>query len=341
MFTLLEVPLVGYLVRPERTAEQVGAPLDLAERQRPADHGRADRPRRGEPRRPGHRRGGRVSGEFGRRRPGVQPSAARCRPGRSRPSCAGRRSRVARARARRRGDGRGRRAGGGHVRQPRPAGRPSRPDRRACRRRVLRERDERVVGADLPDLPVGRPRHLAPGRRRAPEARRRWAAGNYWAPELVRWSGRMLAFYSASRARRDAVHRRRERRAARGPVARPRAGAVPAGRRRSTSIRSPTPTAARWLLFKRLGIGPRHLRDALQRAPAARGRPRARGSSAPDAPGSRASPRGRTSCCATARYYLFLRRAATAAGRRARYAEGVARAPALLGPYTKAPPTRC
>src|SRR3954454_11824889 len=26
----------------------------------------------------------------------------------------------------------------------------------------------------------------------------RWASGNFWAPELVRWSGRMLAFYSAS-----------------------------------------------------------------------------------------------------------------------------------------------
>ena len=34
----------------------------------------------------------------------------------------------------------------------------------------------------------------------------RWAAGNFWAPELVRWSGRMLAFYSASR--RGGVRRR-------------------------------------------------------------------------------------------------------------------------------------
>src|SRR5205809_1563599 len=27
----------------------------------------------------------------------------------------------------------------------------------------------------------------------------RWAAGNFWAPELVRWGGRVFAFYAASR----------------------------------------------------------------------------------------------------------------------------------------------
>src|SRR6478609_4769046 len=38
----------------------------------------------------------------------------------------------------------------------------------------------RQVGAVLPKAPA-------------------WSAGSYWAPELVRWSGRMLLFYSASR----------------------------------------------------------------------------------------------------------------------------------------------
>ena len=58
-----------------------------------------------------------------------------------------------------------RRRAGGRLRQPGPSRRPSGPDGRAGRRGVLRECDERVLGADLPRLPFDGSRALAPGRR--------------------------------------------------------------------------------------------------------------------------------------------------------------------------------
>ena len=93
----------------------------------------------------------------------------------------------------------------------------------------------RQVGAVLPSAP-------------------RWAAGNFWAPELVRWSGRMLAFYSASRRggppclgvasapRPEGPWRDR------GPVLCRPGGVIDV---------DPFTDAdgARWLLFKRLGSG--------------------------------------------------------------------------------------
>jgi hypothetical protein len=93
----------------------------------------------------------------------------------------------------------------------------------------------RQVGAVLPTAP-------------------RWAAGNFWAPELVRWSGRMLAFYSASRrggspclgvasaARPEGPWHDR------GPVLCRPGGTIDV---------DPFSDAdgSRWLLFKRLGAG--------------------------------------------------------------------------------------
>ena len=93
----------------------------------------------------------------------------------------------------------------------------------------------RQVGAVLPKAPA-------------------WSAGNYWAPELVRWSGRMLLFYSASRvggtpcigvataARPEGPWRDR------GPALCRPGGTIDA---------DPFTDAdgTRWLLFKRFGSG--------------------------------------------------------------------------------------
>src|SRR6478672_10090810 len=118
-----------------------------------------------------------------------------------------------------------RRRAGGRLRQPRPSRRPSGPDGRAGRRGVLRECDERVLGADLPRLSFDGSRALAPGRRR-PARRPALGRRQLLGPRAGALVGAHAGLLLGQPPRRDAVPRRGERRAARGPVARPRAGAV-------------------------------------------------------------------------------------------------------------------
>jgi hypothetical protein len=162
----------------------------------------------------------------------------------------------------------------------------------------------------------------------------RWTAGNFWAPELVRWSGRMLAFYSASR---------------RGgkPCIGVATAARPEGpwRDRGPALCRPGGTidvdpftdadGSRWLLFKRMGTG-----SGIYAMRFSERRLRAVGHAheliAPDAPWERGVTEGPTLVLRGGSYLLFY-----AGGHCCRppcdYAEGVARAPSLLGPYTKAP----
>jgi beta-xylosidase len=173
----------------------------------------------------------------------------------------------------------------------------------------------RQVGAVLPTAP-------------------RWAAGNFWAPELVRWSGRMLAFYSASRrggppciglasaARPEGPWRDR------GPVLCRPGGIIDV---------DPFTDAdgTRWLLFKRLGVG-----HGIYAMRFSERRLRAVGHAhelaAPDASWEQGVTEGPTLLRRAGSYLLFY-----AGGHCCRapctYAEGVARASSLLGPYVKDP----
>jgi beta-xylosidase len=162
----------------------------------------------------------------------------------------------------------------------------------------------------------------------------RWATGNFWAPELVRWSGRMLAFYSASR-----------------PGAGPCIGLATAARPegawrdhgpvlcRPGGIIDVDPftdaDGSRWLLFKRLGVG-----HGIYAMRFSERRLRAVGHAhvliAPDAPWEQRVTEGPTLVRRDGSYLLFY-----AGGHCCRppctYAEGVARASSLLGPYVKNP----
>jgi beta-xylosidase len=162
----------------------------------------------------------------------------------------------------------------------------------------------------------------------------RWTAGNFWAPELVRWSGRMLAFYSASR---------RGGRPCIGVATAPRPEGPwrdrgPAMCRPGGSIDvSPFRDAdgSHWLLYKRLGVGNGiyAIRFNLQRL-------RAVGHTyeliAPDAPWEAGVTEGPQLVRRGGAYLLFY-----AGGHCCQppcsYGEGVASAPALLGPYVKDP----
>jgi xylan 1,4-beta-xylosidase len=162
----------------------------------------------------------------------------------------------------------------------------------------------------------------------------RWAAGNFWAPELVRWSGRMLAFYSASR---------------RGgrPCLGVASAAWPEGpwRDRGPVLCRPGGTidvdpftdadGTRWLLYKRMGAG-----NGIFAIRFSERRMRAVGHAheliAPDATWEQGVTEGATLVRRGGSYLLFY-----AGGHCCRppctYAEGVARAASLLGPYTKDP----
>jgi hypothetical protein len=162
----------------------------------------------------------------------------------------------------------------------------------------------------------------------------RWAAGNFWAPELVRWSGRMLAFYSASRVGGP-------------PCIGVATAAHPEGpwRDRGRALCRPGGTidvdpftdadGARWLLFKRAGPG-----HGIYAMRFSERRLRAVGHAheliAPDAAWEGGVTEGPTLIRRRGSYLLFY-----AGGHCCRvpcsYAEGVARSAALLGPYAKAP----
>lgn len=162
----------------------------------------------------------------------------------------------------------------------------------------------------------------------------RWAAGNFWAPELVRWSGRMLAFYSASR--RDgppclgvaSAPRPEGPWSDRGPVLCRPGGVIDA---------DPFTDAdgARWVLFKRLGSG-----HGIYAMRFSERRLRAVGHAheliAPDAAWEQSVTEGPSLIRRGGSYLLFY-----AGGHCCRppctYAEGVARGSSLLGPYAKDP----
>jgi xylan 1,4-beta-xylosidase len=162
-----------------------------------------------------------------------------------------------------------------------------------------------------------------------------WSAGNYWAPELVRWSGRMLLFYSASRAdgRRPCIAVATAPRPGgpwrdRGPALCRPGGVIDADP--FTDV-----DGSRWLVFKQMGPGrgiyamrfsQRRLR-AVGHAHALVAPTRGWEGGVTEGPNLVHQGNG---------YLLFY-----AGGHCCRppcsYGEGAARAPSLLGPYTKAP----
>jgi beta-xylosidase len=183
---------------------------------------------------------------------------------------------------------------------------------------VLRSTDLvrwRQVGAVLPSAP-------------------HWATGNFWAPEMVRWSGRMLAFYSASRrggspcvgvagaARPEGPWRDQ------GPILCRPGGIIDVDP--FTDV-----DGTRWLLFKRLGTG-----GGIYAMRFSERRLRPTGHAheliVPDAAWEQGVTEGPTLVHGDGAYLLFY-----AGGHCCRppctYAEGVARSSSLLGPYSKDP----
>jgi xylan 1,4-beta-xylosidase len=173
----------------------------------------------------------------------------------------------------------------------------------------------RQVGAVLPSAP-------------------RWAAGNFWAPELVRWSGRMLAFYSASRRGGSPCIGVAEASRPEGPwrdhgpaLCRP-GGIIDVDP--FTDV-----DGTRWLLFKRLGPG-----HGIYAMRFSERRLRAVGHAheliVPDVAWEQSVTEGPTLVHRNGAYLLFY-----AGGHCCRppctYAEGVARSSSLLGPYSKDP----
>src|SRR6478735_10824524 len=161
-----------------------------------------------------------------------------------------------------------------------------------------------------------------------------WTNGNYWAPELVRWSGRFYAFYSASRKGGRpclgvAVAARGEGPwTDKGPVLCKAGGTIDV---------DPFTDAdgSHWLLFKNMGTG-----NGLAARRFSLRRLRTVGHEhallGPGARWEQGVTEGPDLVRRDGAYYLFY-----AGGHCCRppctYAEGVARAPTLLGPYTKAP----
>lgn len=158
--------------------------------------------------------------------------------------------------------------------------------------------------------------------------------GNYWAPELVQWSGRFLAFYSASRQRGSPCVGVAEAAQAEGPwTDRGHALCWPHG------IIDPQPftdaDGSRWLLFKGLGA-----RGSLYAMRFDEQTLRAYGPAtrllSPDAKWEQQVTEGPSLLLHDGTYYLFY-----SGGHCCRppctYAEGVARASSLLGPYVKDP----
>ena len=161
----------------------------------------------------------------------------------------------------------------------------------------------------------------------------RWATGKFWAPELVRWGRRVFAFYSASRhGGRPCIGVATARRPEGPWTDGGKALCVPGG------TIDPAPVTdtdgSRWLVYKRLGTGGGiwAVRFSTQRL-------RAVGHHTkliePDAPWEQGVTEGPSLVHRPDGWYLFY-----AGGHCCRppctYAESVARAPALLGPYVKA-----
>jgi xylan 1,4-beta-xylosidase len=162
----------------------------------------------------------------------------------------------------------------------------------------------------------------------------KWANGNFWAPELVRWSGRFYAFYSASRKGGRpcigvAVAARGEGPwTDKGPVLCKPGGTIDV---------DPVTNAdgTRWLVYKNMGTG-----NGIAAKRFSVLRMKAVGHEypllGPDAAWEQGTTEGPEVVARNGRWYLFY-----AGGHCCRppctYAEGVAEAPSLLGPYTKDP----
>jgi xylan 1,4-beta-xylosidase len=162
----------------------------------------------------------------------------------------------------------------------------------------------------------------------------RGTAGNYWAPEIVQWPGGFLAFYSASRVHGKPCIGVAQAAQAEGPW-RDRGHALcwPHG------IIDPQPVTdvdgSRWLLFKGMGTGGSlyAMRFDEQKLRAYGPATRLLG---PDAKWEQGVTEGPSLIQHGGAFYLFY-----SGGHCCRppctYAEGVARAPSLLGPYVKDP----
>jgi GH43 family beta-xylosidase len=162
----------------------------------------------------------------------------------------------------------------------------------------------------------------------------KWTKGHYWAPELVRWNGRMVAFYSVSRQGGK-------------PCIAVASAARPEGpwRDRGAALCLPSGTidaapftdddGSRWLLYKAMGVGgglwivrfdDHRLRTV--------GRPTLL--IKPDKSWEQGTTEGPALIHRNGQYHLFY-----AAGHCCRppctYSEAVARSNTLLGPYTKSP----
>lgn len=161
-----------------------------------------------------------------------------------------------------------------------------------------------------------------------------WTNGNYWAPELVRWSRRMLVFYSASRLGGKPCIGVASAARPEGPWRdRGRALCLPGG----TIDVSPFTDrdGSRWLLYKAMGVGQGLWAVRFdERRLRAVGRPTLL--IKPDLAWEQGTTEGPSLVLHGGQYHLFY-----AGGHCCRppctYREGVARSDHLLGPYVKDP----
>ena len=161
-----------------------------------------------------------------------------------------------------------------------------------------------------------------------------WTGGKFWAPELARWSGRFVAFFSAKHRTGRPCIGVATATVARGPWRdRGPALCVPGG----VIDASPFTDArgARWLLFKRLGSG-----HGISIMRFSERRMRAVGVPTellhPTRPWERGVTEGPSLVRRDGRYVLFYA-GGHCCGPPCAYAEGIARSRHLLGPYVKDP----
>jgi xylan 1,4-beta-xylosidase len=159
-----------------------------------------------------------------------------------------------------------------------------------------------------------------------------WTGGTFWAPELVRWSGRFVALYSAKRGTGRPCIGVATAAAARGPWRdRGPALCVPGGVIDAAPFTDER--GARWLLFKRLGAG-----NGISIIRFSERRMRAVGTATellrPTLPWEGGVTEGPSLVRRDGRYVLFYA-GGHCCGPPCSYAEGVAYADHLLGPYVK------
>ncbi len=162
----------------------------------------------------------------------------------------------------------------------------------------------------------------------------RWASGKFWAPELTAYRGRALAFYSAARHGGKPCIGVATATRAEGPWRdRGRAVCPPLGAIDAAPVRGPV--GRLWLAWKQLGVGSGIYLQALDASGL-----RASGAPirlvTPDAGWEHGVTEGPSFLHVGSWWYLFYS-GGTCCRVPCSYAEGVARAPTLQGPYVKAP----